>query len=94
MTFLLYSRSKQFEVQQLALHQQLLVLLIELAAMKQLHNSLLEQESQQNDFIQQLSDLQKTLKSEDSGRGSKKTVVYENWKLLVSVNLDEDQLLV
>ncbi|XP_011607920.1 centromere protein F isoform X1 [Takifugu rubripes] len=68
-------RSKQFEVQQVALHQQLLVLQMELAAMRQLYDSLLEQVSQQNGFIQQLSDLQKTLKSEDnvSGRESKKT---------------------
>lgn len=76
MNFLLCPRNKEFEVQQLALHQQLLVLQIELAAMKQLYDSLLEQVSQQNGFIQQRSDLQKTLKSEDGSRGSKK---IETW---------------
>lgn len=75
MTFILCPRSKQFEVQQAALHQQLLALQMELAATKQLYDSLLEQVSQQNGFIQQLSELQKTLKSEDntSGRGCEKT---------------------
>lgn len=74
MTFVLCPRNKQFEVQQVALQQQLLVLQIELAATKQLYDSLLEQVSQQNSFIQQLSDQQKTLKSEEnvSGRGYKK----------------------
>lgn len=75
MTVVLCPRCKQFEVQQVALHQQLLVLEMQLATTKQLYGSLLEQVSQQNGFIQQLLDQQKTLKSEDniSGRGSKKT---------------------
>lgn len=70
-----YPRSQQFEVQQAALHQQLSVLQNELAAMKQLYDSLLEQVGQQSSFIQQLSELQETSKSENkvSGAESEKT---------------------
>lgn len=52
-------------MQQAALHQQLLVLQGELATMKQLYDSLLEQVGQQSSFIQQLSELQETSKSEN-----------------------------
>lgn len=45
-------------MQQAALHQQLLLLQKELAAMKQLYDSLLEQVGQQSSFIQQLSEMQ------------------------------------
>lgn len=61
----LYPRSQQFEVQQAALHQQLLVLQSELATLKQLYDSLLEQVGQQSSFIQQLSELQEASKSEN-----------------------------
>lgn len=57
-------RSQQFEVQQAALHQQLVVLQGELATTKQLYDSLLEQVGQQSSLIQQLSELQETSKSE------------------------------
>lgn len=69
-TFLLYPRSQQFEVQQAALHQQLLVLQNELATMKQLYDSLLEQVGQQSSFIQQLSELQETSKPENKISGT------------------------
>lgn len=65
-TFVLCPRSQQFEVQQAALHQQLLALQMELTATKQLYDSLLEQVSQQNGFIQQLSELPEAPKSEDT----------------------------
>lgn len=62
-------------MQQAALHQQLLVLQGELATMKQLYDSLLEQVGQQSSFIQQLSELQETSKSENkvSSTESEKT---------------------
>lgn len=56
-TFALCPRSRQFEAQQAALHQQLLVLQVELAAAKQLYDSLLEQVSQQNGLIRQFREL-------------------------------------
>lgn len=54
-TFLLYPRSQHFEVQQAELQQQLLGLQKDLATMKQLYDSLLEQVDQQSSFLQQLS---------------------------------------
>lgn len=85
MTFLLYPRSQQFEVQQAALHQQLLLLQNELATMKQLYDSLLEQVGQQSSFIQQLSEVQETSKSENkvSSKECEKTEAvgefYNSW---------------
>lgn len=52
-------RSQHFEAQQAALHQQLLLLQDELAAMKHLYDSLLEQVGQQNGFIQELRETPK-----------------------------------
>lgn len=62
-------------MQQASLHQQLLLLQNELATMKQLYDSLLEQVGQQGSFIQQLSELQETSKSENkvSSTESEKT---------------------
>lgn len=57
-------------MQQAALHQQLLVLQNDLARMKQLYDSLLEQVGQQSSFIQQLSELQETSKSENKVSGT------------------------
>lgn len=74
-TVRLCPRNQRFEVQQAALHQQLLALQNELATMKPLYDSLLEQVGQQSGFIQQLSELQQTSKSENkvSGKESEKT---------------------
>lgn len=60
MTFMLYDRSQQFEVEQAELHQKLVGLQEELSVLKQQYSSLLEQVGQQHSIIQQLSEVQGT----------------------------------
>lgn len=62
-TFVLHHRSQQFETEQAELHQKLVGLQNELAAMNQQYNALLEQVGQQHNFIQQLSEMPETQNS-------------------------------
>lgn len=61
--FYVGNRSQQFEAEQAELLKKLAALQNELAVLKQLYHSLLEQVGQQHSFIQQLSELQGTQNS-------------------------------